>query len=201
MKIRASYVSNSSSSSYLIICKSFEEFDKFKVFKGYDTFMKDLQKSRERSALDWIAAEIRALFYCRFRAACAPATMTSSNIYDTYIARNNTYELTHYAIEYSDQPERCVKTQQAEIALGYIITSTDSNEERKQKCEDFIDSLNYEELAKEVLDSIKNKGYNLRSIRYEDDLELGYYMEHYFMPFLAQNPEAEKQQVFTRSEH
>lgn len=190
MKIRVNYVSNSSSSSYLIICKSFEEFDKFKGFNGYETFKEDFSKSTEEGALDWVAAEIYSLLYCSFRHYFEQNEDTRS-WYAKAIRDNAVFDLTHFTID-----DKCTKTREAQAKLAIECQTGDV-----AKVSNILKSSDYKELAKEILDNIESRGYIVRSLTYADDSELGSYMEHCFMPFLAHNPEAEKQQVFTRSEH
>ena len=57
-----------------------------------------------------------------------------------------------------------------------------------------------ENLAMKIQDALTEKGYQIRSIRYEDDTNLGYLMEQGFMPFLKRNPER-KYEIFTTNEH
>ena len=46
-----------------------------------------------------------------------------------------------------------------------------------------------EKIASDLEKALKIKGYEIRSLRYEDDSDDGFFMEKGFMPFLASNPE------------
>ena len=185
MKNRTNYVRNISSSSYLIIVRNFEEFDKFKVLNGYETFKEDFSKSTEEGALDWIAEEIAWLLYCLFRSYFEKNEKERKR-YDRAAGDSEVFVLTHYT-----KDSKCNKTREAQARLK-MTCMTDC----EAKCIDILESLDYKELAKEVLDDINNSGYTVRSLTYADNSDLGCYMAHDFMQFLARNPEAEKQQVF-----
>lgn len=61
MKIRSSFVSNSSSSSFLIVFQNIFDFYDFKTFKSFDFFEQDLRNATEESGLNLLKD---AIFEC-----------------------------------------------------------------------------------------------------------------------------------------
>ena len=55
-------------------------------------------------------------------------------------------------------------------------------------------------IAKEIYQSLIDKGYNIKFLRYEDHTNIGSFMEHRFMPFIADNPDR-KYEIFITNEH
>lgn len=47
MKIRMGFVSNSSSSSFLVAYKNFEDFVRFSLFNGFEIFIEDMKKTKD----------------------------------------------------------------------------------------------------------------------------------------------------------
>jgi len=63
MKIRNGFVSNSSSSSFVVIYKSDNDFIKFDKFKGYQEFINDLNNSNVKDAEVAISEHLKGFYY------------------------------------------------------------------------------------------------------------------------------------------
>lgn len=66
MKIRQGFVSNSSSSSFLIAYKDTKDFDRFSSFKGFDIFKKDMEAAEEfdeEAVKAFLVSKLKTYFY------------------------------------------------------------------------------------------------------------------------------------------
>ena len=67
MKIRQGFVSNSSSSSFLIAYRDMKDFDRFSSFKGFDIFKKDMEEAEEYDAVkEFLAFKLDTYFHYLF---------------------------------------------------------------------------------------------------------------------------------------
>lgn len=189
MKIRTSYVSNSSSSSFLIICKNFSEFDKFKVFDGYETFKEDFDKSSEEEAINWLASE----FYLYIMAwdVTHKGNSSMAEIYADVLSSSKLISLL-YSTELPAEAREIFIHTTNELSLMHCKNSDTS---------EYISNLDCRAFGKAFLEAFKSAGYTLKALEYCDHDETEAYMEHNFMPFLQLNPESKLQQVYCRNEH
>ena len=177
MKIRNGYVSNSSSSSFLVIYKQESDFDKFKEFDGYQDFMDDLY-GEDSSGFDFIVSVIDDYLYTMKSNFVNLITQQKNpNYFEDIYARNIWIDLP-YDFKYEDKSimrkvEKLRKSSQISV-------------EELEKC---YRGFNVEKDAKKFVDFLKEKGYKIKAMDYGDDTERGAFMEHRFMPFLAKSPE------------
>lgn len=67
MKVRQGFVSNSSSSSFLVAYKDMKDFDRFSSFEGFDIFKKDMEAAKEYDAVkEFMAFKLHGYFYYLF---------------------------------------------------------------------------------------------------------------------------------------
>lgn len=194
MKVRTGFVSNSSSSSFLIVCKDFSEFDKFKCFIDYDVFKEDYNDSSEEDAKIWIETEFKDYFYNLVYAAKHKNDYMRSFYLDRH-DDNNIVDLLFTENKYYDQSNALFTSYMNKIN-GYI------RDDKVEEAEAFVrNDVDYDQLTDALMKKHKDKGFTLRAVSYEDHSEVGSYMEHQFMPFLSYNPESEYKQVYRRNEH
>lgn len=193
MKVRTGFVSNSSSSSFLIVCKDFSEFDKFKCFIDYDVFKEDYNDSSEEDAKIWIETEFKDLFYNRIYVAKHKNDSMYSFYSDMY-NKNNIWDLMFSEADNAVDHGLC--TSYMNKVSMYIW------EDKVEEAEEFVrNDIDYGQLTDILMRQLKERGFTLRAVSYEDHSEVGSYMEHQFMPFLSYNPESEYKQVYRRNEH
>lgn len=194
MKIRSGFVSNSSSSSFLIVCKDFSEFDKFKNFIDYEVFKEDYNNSSEEDARLWIETEFKDYFYNLIYAAKHKNDSMHRFYLDMY-DKNNIVDLLFIEDRYHDQSNDLFTSYMNKVN-GYII------DDKVDEAERFVhNDIDYSQLTEVLMRKLKDKELMLRAVSYEDHSEVGSYMEHHFMPFLSHNPESNYKQVYRRSEH
>ena len=63
MKVRNGYVSNSSSSSFLVIYENENIFNKFKEFNGYTQFINDIKEEKKEEAIFFIQNFLQHYWY------------------------------------------------------------------------------------------------------------------------------------------
>ena len=196
MKIRAGFVSNSSSSSFLVVCKDFKEFDKFKVFTDYAVFAEDYNDSSEEDARLWIEIEFKDLFYHLIYAA-KHKNDSMHSFYSAMYNKNNIADLVDLAYVAADSAvDQEHFTSYMNKVHKYIWE--DKVEEEERFVSNYID---YCQLADILMKQLKERGFTLRALTYEDHSDVGSFMEHHFMPFLSYNPKSEYKQVYRRNEH
>jgi heme oxygenase len=194
MKIRTNYVSNSSSSSFLVICHNKEyDFIKFKEFNGYDVFMKDIQVTNEKEAKEFIASFLMNHYYhehMKYLKKKLPDINLDDLSYIDYL-----FEISGI----DDSKYWNIIQETNRIGSNFWIENEDNLETNKilneiRKYEDSYyenkdNKCKITEIANEIFDNLKSKGVFVEFIRYEDDTKQGAYMEQGFMPFLNANPE------------
>lgn len=187
MKIRTNYVSNSSSSSFVLAFKDEDGdkfFEKFANWKGYDTFIKDynLAKNCKKKNMKFLKNDIYQLCFCLvyfvlhddrcYWEASYENTFTGSKL------------LLHQKL--IDQIREVVKnnTKEKKYSTGTFPDLSDNGWDLINKIVD----QTYKKLVREMI-----KEYKIFTVlEYADDEILGAYMEHRFMPFLLENPESNK---------
>ena len=178
MKVRAGFVSNSSSSSFLVVYKSLKDFEKMNRFEGYKKFTKDLSGANPVLGL----AVLRGvLFIEEFN------TKIFNKFPDKQVMLVGT----------EDRYRSCMSAKE-----NKFINACRSESSHKFYDEKFRVALNkkIDKLADTLLRKLHSKGYTVRAVIYEDDSQEGAMMEHGFMPFIANNPEREYE-IFQVNEH
>ena len=229
MKIRMGFVSNSSSSSFLIIYKSLEDFKNFILFKGYEIFEKDLIKNQLKSSMsgfDHIQRLIEEALYRVFLSYKefnqSDITYPTDKVWDLFEFAGVPFkEFEVYEMKVRDLGAKFIKTIDEKFpGLTHILFNSENyymilegeeqdfvNKEQDKLWNEYEDEAFQKEmedgcklLAKRIEEALKAKGYNIRSIRYEDETSEGAYMENGFMPFLQKNPDRDYE-IFVTNEH
>lgn len=228
MKIRSSYVSNSSSSSFLIIYKKPEDFSKFSQFEEFGTFYHDLNEAPIESGLKHLKVVILNSLYNVFECMKnfqLDISSATNDIFDIFRLAEMDYkefaEIEIPVIALIDEYRKKIAEKNPgllnilyELEGNYMnspfiseeqikfILNCEQEANNKFHSEEFWNQLkeSAENLAKKIYNIFEKKGYKLRSIRYEDDTNIGCFMETGFMPFISMNPEREYE-IITTNEH
>jgi hypothetical protein len=202
MKIRNGYVSNSSSSSFLVIYDKESDFIKFKDFNGYDTFINDLKKFKEYGER-FIENYLHNYWY---------------NIHNQYMYED--LDITKF-FDKQENIELLIETAKVDDTEyqdfmetvhkeGFDFHNANKGninyknpeyrkyeklyfENKEAKC--FL-----KDFAKKIYQGLLRENYIISCVRYEDQTEDGAYMERGFMPFIAMNPE-QNYLIIACSEH
>lgn len=179
MKFRNGYVSNSSSSSFLVFYKNIEDFEKFQFFNEHDSyneFMNDLKSSNESQTLELITSLIEEYIYCfKENFICQMEGKESFYSYDELAYKpwtNIPYDLKYTDTSVRNKLEKLRKT----TALS------------KKDVNDCYYKMKFDKDAEKFMDFLKKEGFTVKAIEYSDDTTFGNYMEHSFMPFVMHYP-------------
>lgn len=205
MKIRTNYVSNSSSSSFCIIYKSKDDFIKFNKFKGYYTFIEDLEKSNIVEAEAAICVHLHNYCWKTFD------KFTDKDFHKSSYYLNNKYDWLDFIFEEAEVDSNEFWDIIAKInnkGFKFLEDNKENikpdNPEYKKYCDSYYKDMEtqtkIDNFSKKVCEGLKKRGYELGFIRYEDDTNEGWYMESKFMPFISLNPEKEYL-IITQNEH
>ena len=229
MKIRMGFVSNSSSSSFLVIYKSLEDFKNFVFFKGYKIFENDLKKNKLKNAMSGFDHIQRLIEEALFRVFLSykefnrsDITYPTDKVWDLFEFAGVPFkEFEVYEMKVRELGTKFIKRIDEKFpGLTNILFNSENyymiiegeeqdfvyKEQDKFWDEFYVDAFQKELedgcklLAKKIDEALKAKGYNIRSIRYEDDTSEGAYMENGFMPFLQKNPDRDYE-IFATNEH
>lgn len=205
MKIRNGYVSNSSSSSFLVISfNKINDFIKFKEFDGYNTFMKDIEKDTEEESKVFIYSCLTGHYFnehMKFLEKNTPDINLTMLDYLYYLFEQSGIDDTDYWNIISETNK---------IGTDFWLKNRENLESNKIKDEirayeecyynNKENKFKIKNIANKIFDGLKAKGINVNFIRYEDDTDEGAYMEIGFMPFLMANPE-KNYCIISQSEH
>ena len=211
MKIRTSYVSNSSSSSFLILYKDLKDFDQLKAIKGYETFMKDLQdhKSKELCIAEIERFILNVVFEVEDNCPVfkEPYPFESYDVVEMLMetAKVPVKKLDKLLLKYRelaedymgellqvgllDKIERC-------SLVGLEKEEYDKYSEHRAKFIKTFTNLRWSDkeiktLADEIYKGFQEQGFEVHRLEYEDHTDEGWYMEKRFMPFIAKNPDCQ----------
>lgn len=181
MKIRQGYVSNSSSSSFLVLHKGIKSFENIMQFRGTKEFLEDIKDYNKESVEEFVLSVLGNYLYviydqmeCKLKGH--KRLEYWSNLYkesylqmDNFLKRLGNFEFA----------ERMNKLQ------NYLLNSS-SFEELQKRYEQ--SEREAKKMRDDIIEYFGNFDYTIRQITYEDDTSEGNYMQHYFMPFLSKYP-------------
>ena len=181
MKIRQGYVSNSSSSSFLVLHKGIESFENIMQFRGTKEFLEDIKDYNKESVEEFVLSVLGNYLYvtcdkveCELKGKkqleCWSNWCKSSYLQmDNFLKGLGNFEFS----------ERMNKLQ------NYLLNSS-SFEELQKRYEESEGEA--KKMRDDIIEYFGNFDYTIRQITYEDDTSEGNYMQHYFMPFLSKYP-------------
>lgn len=173
MKIRTGFVSNSSSSSFLLLMKDKSILDKLDSFEETATLKTDLDYNEES-----VKGFLRGLVFNNLWYVYKSITEEEEMYYLPYSNTGWIDLVVHLDFKDETMEEICMYMREQDNL------DWDKFDDIRTKYEDAIDK----EIDR-LYNFIKDKGYTCGFVRYEDHTEDGNHMEHYFMPFVINIPD------------
>lgn len=208
MKIRSGYVSNSSSSSFLVVYHDISNFIKFSLFDYFSRFLSDVQKSDEEMVLNYIKYAIVEFLHSRYNELEHSFT-DFEHFYST--DRDNWVDM---VIEYEYQDT--IVDSIINKMIDMVKTASEDIESTEHPIWKKVYNVIHEssdlitEEATKFMTHLKDKGYKIAVVIYGSDVasdddvynsELHSYLETKLLPMMTCNPDEDKFRVYSQNHH
>lgn len=208
MKIRNGYVSNSSSSSFMIVYKNINDFIKLKMFDGYNTLINDIKNNNLNDFVTYISSMLYMGLYTVYEAytkdeleppiqweiydlfdMCKLSNESTNKLEQSYCKKM--HEINKLGFEFKNKTANYSIKEKYDAIHDYMQNFYSNDRKIKNECK---------KIAEKIVKRLKMKNYKIAILRYEDHDSLGSYMEHQFMPFVKINPDR-KYEIWSSSNH
>lgn len=208
MKIRSGYVSNSSSSSFLVVYHDISNFIKFSLFDYFSRFLSDVQKSEEEHVIKYMEYAIVEFLHSRYNELEHSFT-DFEHFYST--DRDNWVDM---VIEYEYRDD--IVDSIVNKMIDMVKTASEDIESTEHPIWKKVYHVIHEssdlitEEATKFMTHLKDNGYKIAVVIYGSDVasddnvynsELHSYLETKLLPMMTCNPDEDKFRVYSQSHH